>query len=247
MRRSVFLFLLMLATIRGFAQKDWETISTDELVIIYDKVNTFYQDNETVYFTVQHQSFSDSLEVVPTENMSGYYFKDGNNFCLDILGIETAQIKDDKFTVVTERKEIIVADAEKMLEISPLERQKGMDHFIKKISMRHEQNYSELMIQYHFGVTYSSIYLKIYDTGFVGDITLYFSEKVNWIDENDVERSTQPKMEITYELHPEMIEKAKQKLKSSTYVMNLNKESCTPSLKYKRYRVTDLRIKKHKN
>jgi hypothetical protein len=115
MKRRFILGALIFSTcwIMANPTGDWEPVSNDELVKVFNDCETQFNSSGSFQVNVSHESFKDHKTIQREDISKGYYLKDKNHYHSFLVGVHTIQNDKLKLSVDTSERIILVMLPEK--------------------------------------------------------------------------------------------------------------------------------------
>lgn len=117
LRKNLHTVLLLLIT--AFAHggqpsnMNWTSISKEEIIKVFENINSWFKNTSSYSLTVTHASYEDYQSEIPADKSVGYFKKDKTNYHSCLLGIHTIQNDNYKIVIDTVKKLIMVANPDK--------------------------------------------------------------------------------------------------------------------------------------
>lgn len=225
------------------AQAKAVLISQEEFKEALQGIGKFYNETESYRFNVYYASYKGHESVTPFEESNGYILKSGTKFYAEMLGVKTIQSDKYMVTIQPEGNQLIINNAQ-----TSFNNGYNMDDLTKGLSKTTKiektilGNSTSYFIYYKEPSPTSYTEIAINKMGFIEKISIYYSKKIDWENDEGKTISSQPKLEIKYTNFQKNMTISSKEFDLSKYI-EISQTEVKPSVHYKDYEFIDLRIK----
>ncbi len=234
--------ILIAYALPSLGQSSWTETTKEEITEAYKAINEFYFTGQEYHVEFKYFSYKGHNSKTVHDQSSGYLMRKGKLVCTESMGRKT--IQDEKIKVMVDKnaKRIGVYHPEETYysQISSQFSENSLV-FAEKFFKKTVGTNTHYKIQFASPSKVEQVELVMDKDNFLVAITSYFSQKMEWEDENGAKKTDKAKLKIEYNLVAqghlnESIDK------TSTYVQ-IKGDKVTLASKYESYQLNDFRIK----
>lgn len=237
--------LFFLITISVKAQMpQWMESNKQEVAKDFERMNNWYRTTPAYSVNVTHSTFEDYKTLSPFERMTGYFYKDHNNYHSFLLGIHTIQNAKCKVVVDTSNTIILVATPDKTFEnaINMKEFEDGLSicKVFKKIESAKEKR---LRLEFGTAGTINAYEIIIYPEGMVKEIVVFYNKAVKKDEDDPKSEKKKPRLTISFSNYKTNVKfNYSEEFSETEYIKIDDKKKLTLQNKYKIFKLSDQRL-----
>ena len=244
MKYLLYIILTHLLTFPVIQQDKSKIITAEEMSEVYKQIGKLYTYTESYSFSTYHASYKSHNSTIPHEEEKGFYAKTNLMYYSKGFNAETIQNDQFKIVVLKEEKEIYIYDTDHQNLVDyPIEEYLRTLKSAEKITQTdHVDGSKSYIIYYKPGRPLLKFKIRVNQQGFITNISMYFSQNVEWEDEKGDIHSSKPRLEIAYK---DINTKTLSKTQYSTSVFLTHSNGVFEGKgDYKTFAVNDMRLKK---
>lgn len=191
--------MFLLFSLLGLVSKaQLVNIEKDEMIAVFEKINSFFVNTPSYSLTVTHASYEDYTTQTPVEISTGTFKKQDKNYHSFLMGMHTIQNNKYKVVVDTLNKRILVANPDQLtMMIYTADYYKQLLKNCTKIKKTTSGRYTFYKVELPAESQIGAYEFLVDEEGLAREVTWYYNTEIKK-DDDDENSKVKPRVSIRF-------------------------------------------------